>query len=216
MAAERKRQEELEADAATDSEGFVNPQRFGKEVGEFFGRDAIVAVDGGDIVSTTARWLQVSTAGQVLDPGLSAPSAPVLRSPSRPNRVPGQAGWAHPRSGAFGFNGFEYDRFVRLGLPIVGVMGQRRGVGEHQNLPQDDVSGTGRRRRSRAPSISRCRLRAGCYAELVTDPEELAPALKRARASGLPSLVNVHIAELNDPAMTQHGFMPRMSSSYSQ
>jgi hypothetical protein len=84
MAAERKRQEELEADAATDSEGFVNPQRFGKEVGEFFGRDAIVAVDGGDIVSTTARWLQVSTAGQVLDPGLSAPSAPVLRSPSRP------------------------------------------------------------------------------------------------------------------------------------
>jgi hypothetical protein len=136
--------------------------------------------------------------------------------PRGPNRVPGQAGWAHPRSGAFGFNGFEYDRFVRLGLPIVGVMGQRRGVGEHQNLPQDDVSGTGRRRRSRAPSISRCRLRAGCYAELVTDPEELAPALKRARASGLPSLVNVHIAELNDPAMTQHGFMPRMSSSYSQ
>jgi hypothetical protein len=33
MSAERKRQEELEADAATDSEGFVNPQRFGKEVG---------------------------------------------------------------------------------------------------------------------------------------------------------------------------------------
>jgi acetolactate synthase I/II/III large subunit len=56
----------------------------------------------------------------------------------------------------------------------------------------------------------------GGYGELVTDPEELAPALKRARASGLPSLVNVHIAELNDPAMTQHGFMPRMSSSYSQ
>jgi hypothetical protein len=81
--------------------------------------------------------------------------------PRGPNRVPGQAGWAHPRSGAFGFNGFEYDTFVRLGLPIVGVMGQRRGVGEHQNLPQDDVSGTGRRRRSRAPSISRCRLRAG-------------------------------------------------------
>jgi acetolactate synthase I/II/III large subunit len=49
----------------------------------------------------------------------------------------------------------------------------------------------------------------------VTDPEELAPALKRARASGV-SLVNVHIADLNDPAMTQLGFMPRMSSNYSQ
>jgi thiamine pyrophosphate-dependent acetolactate synthase large subunit-like protein len=56
MATERKRREELEADAA-DSEGFVNPQRFGKEVEEFFGRDAIVAVDGGNIDLATARWL---------------------------------------------------------------------------------------------------------------------------------------------------------------
>ena len=30
---------------------------------------SIVAVDGGDIVSTTARWLQVSHPGHVLDPG---------------------------------------------------------------------------------------------------------------------------------------------------
>jgi hypothetical protein len=52
--------------------------------------------------------------------------------------------------------------------------------------------------------------------ELVTDPEELAPALKRVRTSGLASLGNLHIADLNDPAMTQLGFIPRMSSNYSQ
>ena len=54
---------------ADDDSSPVMPQRFAKEVAEFFGPDAIVSVDGGDIVSTTARWLQTSTAGHVLDPG---------------------------------------------------------------------------------------------------------------------------------------------------
>ena len=35
----------------------------------------------------------------------------------------------------------------------------------------------------------------GCYAELVAEPAELAPALERAFASGKPALVNV----LTDP-----------------
>ena len=55
--------------ASKDDSSPVMPMRFGREVGEFFGPDSIVTVDGGDIVSTTARWLQTSTAGHVLDPG---------------------------------------------------------------------------------------------------------------------------------------------------
>jgi thiamine pyrophosphate-dependent acetolactate synthase large subunit-like protein len=74
MATERKRRGELEADATTDSEGFVNPQRFGKEVEEFFGRDAIVAVDGGDIDLATARWLSPD---EELNELASAPAAAV-------------------------------------------------------------------------------------------------------------------------------------------
>jgi acetolactate synthase-1/2/3 large subunit len=45
----------------------------------------------------------------------------------------------------------------------------------------------------------------GGYGEFVDDPEEIRPALERARASGLPALVNVHISETM-----------RMSSNYSQ
>ena len=41
--------------------------------------------------------------------------------------------------------------------------------------------------------------------EFVDDPNEIRPALERARESGLPSLINVHIAETM-----------RMSSNYSQ
>jgi hypothetical protein len=149
MSAERKRQEELEADAATDSEGFVNPQRSGKEVEEFFGRDAIVAVDGGDIVSTAARWLQVSTAGHVLDPGpfgtlgTGAPLPSRLKSCSRTSWLVSSSEMAPLPSTA--------SSTTRLCVSVFPPSGhrQRRGCGEHQNLPQDDVSGTGRRRRSR-------------------------------------------------------------------
>jgi acetolactate synthase-1/2/3 large subunit len=45
----------------------------------------------------------------------------------------------------------------------------------------------------------------GGHGEVVTDPSEIRPALDRAEASGLPSLVEVHIAETR-----------RMSSNYAQ
>jgi acetolactate synthase-1/2/3 large subunit len=45
----------------------------------------------------------------------------------------------------------------------------------------------------------------GGYGEFVDQPEEIRPALERARDSGLASLINVHIAETM-----------RMSSNYSQ
>jgi acetolactate synthase-1/2/3 large subunit len=206
MGAEQKRQEELEAEAAVDSEGFVNPQRFGKEVGAFFGRDAIVAVDGGDIVSTTARWLQVSTVGHVLDAGpfgtlgTGAPFA-LAAQVLFPDKLVGLV----LGDGAFGFNGFEYDTFVRLGLPIVGVMGNDGVWGNiktfHKMMYPERVVAADLGRRPYHEVVTAL----GGYGELVTDPEELAPALKRARASGLPSLVNVHITETM-----------RMSSNYSQ
>ncbi|MGB8360931.1 MAG: thiamine pyrophosphate-binding protein, partial [Acidimicrobiia bacterium] len=68
MDAEAMNAEAFAAQSGDDSSP-IAPQRFARDVAEFFGTDSIVAVDGGDIVSTTARWLQVSTAGHVLDPG---------------------------------------------------------------------------------------------------------------------------------------------------
>jgi thiamine pyrophosphate-dependent acetolactate synthase large subunit-like protein len=45
----------------------------------------------------------------------------------------------------------------------------------------------------------------GGHGEFVDDPGAISPALEQARASGLPSLINVHVAETT-----------RMSSNYSQ
>ena len=168
--------------------------------------DAIVAVDGGDIVSTTARWLQVSHPGHVLDPGpfgtlgTGAPFA-LAAKVAFPEKLVGIV----YGDGAFGFNGFEFDTFVRLGLPVIGVVGNDGVWGNiktfHTMLYPERVVAADLGRRPYHEVVRGL----GGYGELVTDASELRPALDRALASGLPSLVNVHIAETM-----------RMSSNYSQ
>lgn len=205
MGADRSRQRQFEAEADDDSTP-VNPHRFARDVSAFFGTDAIVAVDGGDIVSTTARWLQISHPGHVLDPGpfgtlgTGAPFAIAAKVAHPDKRVGVVYG-----DGAFGFNGFEYDTMVRLGLPVIGVLGND-GVWNniktfHRFSFPDRLVATDLGRRP----YHRLVAGLGGHGELVEAPGEILPALRRAEASGRPALVDVHLAETM-----------RMSSNYSQ
>lgn len=201
---EAEKRSDAETEAADDSSPIM-PQRFARDVAAFFGPDSIVAVDGGDIVSTTAKWLQMSTQGHVIDPGpfgtlgTGAPYAIAAKVAFRDARVGIVYG-----DGAFGFNGFEYDTMVRLGLPIIGVVGND-GVWNnvktfHRAFYPDRVVAGDLGRRPYHEAVAGL----GGYGELVEDPAQIIPALERAEASGLPALVNVHIAET-----------VRMSSNYS-
>jgi acetolactate synthase-1/2/3 large subunit len=205
MDIERARTEAALKESEDDSSP-VMPQRFAREVSEFFGPDSIVAVDGGDIVSTTARWLQVSHPGHVLDPGpfgtlgTGAPYA-IAAAVSHPEKTVGVVFG----DGGFGFNGMEYDTMVRLGLPIIGVVGND-GVWSniktfHRMAFPDRLVAADLGVRPYHEMVKGL----GGYGEFVEDPAEIRPALERARESGLPSLINVHIAET-----------VRMSSNYSQ
>lgn len=194
--------EELAGDDAEP----VMPHRFAREVARFFGPEAIVAVDGGDIVSTTARWLQVSHPGHVLDPGpfgtlgTGAPFA-IAAKLAFPDKMVGIVFG----DGAFGFNGFEYDTMVRLGLPIIGVMGND-GVWAniktiHRAFFPDRVVAADLGVRPYHAMVEAM----GGHGEFVTRPEDIRPALERAAGSGKPALVNVHLAET-----------ARASSNYAQ
>lgn len=191
---------------ATDDSSPVMPQRFAKEVAEFFGPDSIVAVDGGDIVSTTARWLQTSTAGHVLDPGPfgtlgTGPPYAIAAKSVFPEKMVGIVFG----DGGFGFNGMEYDTMVRLGLPIIGVVGNNGVWGNiktfHKMAYPERLVATDLGIRPYHEMVKGL----GGYGEFVDDPNEIRPALERAKESGQPSLINVHIAETM-----------RMSSNYSQ
>ncbi len=97
--------------------------------------------------------------------------------------------------GGFGFNGMEFDTFVRLGLPIIGVVGND-GVWNniktfHKMFYPDRLVASDLGRRPYHAVVAAL----GGHGELVTEPGQLMPALERAAASGLPALVNVHIDE---------------------
>lgn len=205
MVGEQEKEDAVVTESEDDSSP-VMPQRFAKEVSEFFGPDAIIAVDGGDIVSTTARWLQTSHPGFVLDAGPlgglgTGPGYAIAAQSVFPEKTVGIVFG----DGGFGFNGMEYDTMVRLGLPIIGVMGND-GVWSniktfHRMAYPDRLVATDLGVRPYHEMVKGL----GGYGEFVDDPNEIRPALERAKESGLPSLVNVHIAETM-----------RISSNYSQ
>lgn len=185
------------ANAAADAPSqLVSPEFFGRTVADFFGPDSIVAVDGGDIVATTAKWLQVSTPGHVLEPG---PAGTLGTGPGF--ALAAKAVFPDKRvgivfgDGGFGFNGMEFDTYVRHGLPIIGVVGND-GVWNniksfHKMFYPDRLVASDLGRRPYHALVEAL----GGFGELVTEPGELRPALERAAASGLPALVNVHLDE---------------------
>jgi len=202
LAAEAARQRVAE-DAAMSGDSPIHPERFARDVAEFFG-DAIVAADGGDIVSTTAKWLRTSRPGGLLDPGpfgclgVGAPFAIAAKAVEPDARVGIVYG-----DGSFGFNGMEYDTLIRHRMPVVGVIGNDGAWNNikaiHRMLYPDRMVGADLGIRPYERMVEGL----GGYGEFVDQPNELIPALERAEDSGVPALVNVHIAE-----------QLRMSSAY--
>ena len=179
-----------------DGRAPLHPMRVYAELGQVLDRNAVVIGDGGDFVSFAGRMIETYEPGCWMDPGpygcLGAGPGFALA-----------AKLAHPErqvclllgDGAFGFSGLEFDTFVRLGVPVVGVMGNN-GIWALEKHPMEYLYGY-----SVAAELQPgCRydevVRAlGGHGELVSSPDELRPALERAFASGKPALVNV----LTDP-----------------
>ena len=184
----------------------VHPERFGREVAAFFGPDAVVAVDGGDIVSTTAKWLQVSHPGHVLDPGPfgtlgTGPGYALAAQVVHPEKEVGIVFG----DGAFGFNGMEFDTFLRHDLPIIGVVGND-GVWNniktfHAAFYPDRLVATDLGVRPYHNVVAGL----GGHGSFVRKTGRLATALEEARAARTAALVNVHVLETF-----------RASSNYSQ
>jgi acetolactate synthase-1/2/3 large subunit len=203
--AEQAKQDVADELSLSDSEP-IHPERFAREVAEFFGDDSIVAADGGDIVSTTAKWLQTARPGGLLDPGpfgclgVGAPFALAAKTIEPDTRVGIVYG-----DGSFGFNGMEYDTLIRHDLPVVGVIGNDGAWNNikviHRMMHPDSafLSDIGFRPYEKMVEG------LGGYGELVEKPSEIRPALERAQESGVPALVNVKIAE-----------QLRVSSAYGQ
>lgn len=183
---------------STSSASPIHPMRIYGELNEILDRDAIVIGDGGDFVSYAGREIRSYEPGSWLDPG---PFGCLGVGPGYAMA----ARLAHPDrqvcvlygDGALGFSGMELETLVRLDLPVVCIVGNN-GIWGLEKHPMRAIYGYDVVADLR-PEIRYDKMMEafGGRGEMVTDPDEVGPAIRRAFESGAPSLVNV----ITDPAI---------------
>jgi len=170
----------------------IHPLRIYGELAKLLKADAVVIGDGGDFVSYAGKYVEPRQPGGWLDPGPYgclgtglgyAIAARVTRPTAQVVLLLGD--------GAAGFSLMDVDTLVRHDLPVVMVCGNNGiwGLEKHpmQALYGYDVA---------ADLQPGCRYdqvvtALGGRGELVTNPADIGPALRRAFDSGVPYLVNV-------------------------
>jgi thiamine pyrophosphate-dependent acetolactate synthase large subunit-like protein len=187
------REAEIDAQAALPGE-HVNPIALLRALEREAAADAIFVADGGDFVATASYVLHPRRPLSWLDPGafgtLGVGAGFALGAATT---QPGREVWIVFGDGACGFGLTEFDTFVRHGIPVIAVVGNDAGwtqiAREQVKMLHDDVATVLARTDYQAVA-------AGFGAEglLVRRPEEVVPALRRARllaSQGRPVLVNV-------------------------
>ena len=191
--------EEALAAQLTSDEVPIDPLRLCKEIADFVDTDPrmVIIGDGGDIVAQASKVLKVPPRGTWMDPGplgtlgVGMPFALAAQLANPDRKVLIVYG-----DGSFGLNGMEFDTAVRFGLPIVGIVGNDAAWGQMMR-PQAGLYGSDR---LVATELAYTRYdqvveALGGHGEHVTKPDEIAPALERAFASGRPALVNVEMRQ---------------------
>ena len=170
----------------------IHPLRIYGELAGLLEPDAVVIGDGGDFVSYAGKYVEPQLPGGWLDPGPYgclgtglgyAIAARVARPAAQVVLLLGD--------GAAGFSLMDVDTLVRHRLPVVMICGNNGiwGLEKHpmQALYGYDVA---------ADLQPGCRYdqvvtALGGGGELVTEPGQIGPALRRAFAAGIPYMVNV-------------------------
>jgi acetolactate synthase I/II/III large subunit len=202
LSADETARREKETEALRSPADPIHPARIYGELRDRLEPDAVVVVDGGDFGSYAGKFIDTETPGSFLDPGpygclgtgpgygLAARLA--AQAQGRPDRQV----FLMLGDGAAGFSLMDFDSLVRHEAPVVGIVGNNSiwGLEKHpmQALYGYDVVAE-LRPGTRYDQVVEA---LGGHGELVTDPDEIGPAIDRAVASGVPALVNV----LTDPA----------------
>jgi acetolactate synthase I/II/III large subunit len=186
-----------EADDLESGASPVRPTRVYGELRRRLERDAIVIGDGGDFVSYAGKYVDTYVPGGFLDPGpygcLGTGSGYALAAAlAHPNRQV-IVMWG---DGALGFSLGDLDTLVRFRANVVGVVGNN-GIWGLEKHPMQLIYGYDVAAELRPGTrYDEVMTALGGHGELVTEPDEVGPALDRAFTTAGPSLVNV----LTDPA----------------
>jgi acetolactate synthase-1/2/3 large subunit len=181
---EAAKQEGAERAMGTDQRP-IHPLRLCKEVRDFLDRDAILAVDGQEILNFGRQSIPTFVPGHRLNSGPFGTMGVGLpfgigAKAAKPDK---QVLVLHG-DGSFGLNAMELDTAVRFKLPVVTVISLNGGwtADPNRDKPGRDLGYTAYHKMAEA---------LGCHGEYVEDPAEIRPALERAFRAGIPAVVNV-------------------------
>jgi thiamine pyrophosphate-dependent acetolactate synthase large subunit-like protein len=179
----------------------IHPLRLCKEVGDVLDRDAILVVDGQEILNYARQSIPTFVPGHRLNSGPFGTMGVGLpfglgAKAAKPDR---QVLVLHG-DGSFGMNATELDTAVRWNLPVVTVISLNGGwtADPESTKPGRDLGYT------RFDKLAEA---LGCHAEYVEEPAGIRPALERAFESGIPAVVNVktdHRARATTAAFTNY------------
>lgn len=163
----------------------IHPLRLCKEIRDFMDPDAILSVDGHEILNYARQSIPTFVAGHRINSGpfgnmgVGLPFGLGAKAAK-----PGHQVIVLHGDGSFGLNGMEVDTAVRHGLNIITVISNNGGwtSAEEGFRAGRDLGFTRYDRMAEA---------LGCHAEYVERPEEIRGALERSAASGRPAVVNV-------------------------
>jgi acetolactate synthase-1/2/3 large subunit len=205
-------QAELEAQIQL-GKGGINPGWMIQQVRAFFPREAIFVMDGGNTslwcagynpVYAPRSYLYTAKFGH-LGTGLPYALGAKVAAPER-------SVYLVSGDGAFGFNLQELETARRNDLPIVAVVNCDRRWGmevssQTMAFAGEKLVGVEHFAGVRYDVVAQG---LGCHGELVEEPEQLMPALERARESKRPAVVQVtvdQVANLIPPGLLLFGSM---------
>jgi thiamine pyrophosphate-dependent acetolactate synthase large subunit-like protein len=167
----------------------IHPLRLCKEVRDFLERDAILVVDGQEILNFGRQAIPTYVAGHRLNSGafgtmgVGLPygvGAKVAKPDTQVLVLHGD--------GSFGMNAMDIDTAVRHKIPVVCVISNNGGWTADapwtRPLPKPG-------RNLGHARYDRMAIDLGAHGEFVEKPPDVRPALERAFASGKPAIVNV-------------------------
>ncbi len=191
---DQRSQEKMSAIMQAESSP-MHPLRLCKEVRDFMDRDAIIVVDGHEILNFARQSVPTNAPGHRVNAGpngcmgVAVPFGLGAKVAKPDTQVIVLSG-----DGSFGMNGMEIDTMVRKNIPAIIVISNNGGW-----------AGAGVMNAGRDLGFSRYDEMAkvfGAHGEFVERPEDIRPALERAIASGKPAVINV-ITDPNARSSTQ-------------
>jgi len=178
----------------------IHPYRLAWEINEFLTDNTIYIGDGGDIVTISAQAVQPRLPGHWMDPG-------ALGSLGVGTGFAMAAKLAHPGKevvclygdGSFGMTAFDMETANRFGAPYIAIVGNN----SHMNqIRYGQIAKYGEQRGNVGNKLGDVPFGTfaemlGGYGEEVRDPNEIGPALLRARdqvrSTGKSAVINVWV-----------------------